>query len=33
LTRVRDNVPQFFIYILNIYSILLVAQAISKAMA
>ena len=33
LTRVRDNVPQLSIYILNIHSTLFVTQAISKAVA
>jgi hypothetical protein len=31
LIRVRNNVPQFSIYTMNIYSTLLVAQAIFKA--
>jgi hypothetical protein len=33
LTRVRDNVPQLSIYTLDIYSILLVAQAIFMVVA
>jgi hypothetical protein len=33
LTRVRDNVPRLSIYILDIYSTLLAAQAIFMAVA
>jgi hypothetical protein len=33
LTRVRNNVPRLFIYTLDIYSTLLVAQAIYKVVA
>jgi hypothetical protein len=33
LTRVRDHVPQLSIYTLDIYSILLVAQAIFMVVA
>jgi hypothetical protein len=33
LKRVRDNVPQFPIYILDIYSTLIATQAIPKVVA